>query len=380
MVFPAFQMGAAVGDGTTQTFTVIDSSQCLVNGLYRRVGVVDTGTGTAITSPDTGLAGEVIRVTGVTNATTITVQRNVGTESSPVTSVADNSLFVHIGNAFADASSRPNSFLTKEIRVINYTQTFRNAWAISGSVAAIQNVIGDTNISKSRVECAQYHAMDIENSAFWGRRSNTAGVAGTNYSSRTMAGVIAQISDSQSSALFLPASSGGSSNVSTANSGAAGSLSMADFEAWADHLFDMTYDPMMSNMRTMFVGKQARNVINALCRMNANYYIENGTTSWGLRFSRVEITRGTLVMIEHPLLNTNPFWQTLAIALDLSGISFAYLIGRKTKSEEYNQNGTAVDNAVDAVGGSLLTECTVLNKNPAGCGVLTNIKTAVANA
>lgn len=378
MIFPTFQLTEAATTG--QTLTVADSTQALINGLYKVVGVVDTGTGTTLSSVDTTLAGEIVQVTGVTNSTTITVTRNIGGTSNAV--LADNTLFVYIGNAFRDASERPNSFLTKEIRVINYTQIFRDAWAVSGTVAAIQNLIGDTNVSKSKYECAQYHAKNIEANLFWGRRSNSAGTIGTNYSSRTMNGIITQITDPQAASLFLPGS-GQSSNIVTANSPVsgtptAGALTIEDFEAWLNNMFDMTYDPMSGMERTVFVGRVAHIVINRLCRDNSEYNVERGETVWGLRFARLTLTRGDITLVEHPLLNTNPFWQTLAIAVDIPAICIAYLQGRKTKSEEYNQQGLAIDNGIDAVGGSLLSELTILNKNPSGCGVYTNIKTASA--
>lgn len=380
MIFPTFQVNGAIADGTTTALTVVDSSQVIPGGLYKRIGVANTD-GVTIDSPDTTLAGEIILVTAVGSSTAITATRNVGTLASPITSIADKSVFVHIGNAFGDASTRPNSFLTREIRVINYTQIFRNAWAISGTVAAIQNLIGDTNIAKSRVECSQYHAKEIEAAIIWGKRQNTTGTIGTSYASRTLNGVVAQITDTQSQSLFLPGASQ-SGNITTANSKVSGTpttgaLNIDDFESWANHIFDMAYDPMSGMERVLFVGRTAHTVLNKLSRLNSTYFMENGKTEWGLRFGRMHLTRGDLIIIEHPLLNTNPFWQTLAIAIDIPSISIAYLAGRKTKSEEYNQSGIAIDNAIDAQGGSLLTELTVLCKNPAGCGVYTNILTAV---
>jgi hypothetical protein len=372
MVFPSFQVNGAIADGTTQAITVDDSSQVIPNGLYKRIGTD--------VAPLTTYASEIVLVTAVGSSTAITVTRNVGSTGT-YTSIPDNSVFVHIGNAFADASVRPNSFLTKEIRVINYTQIFRNAWAISGTVAAIQNLIGDTNTSKTKVECAQYHAMDIEKSLLFGIRSNTAGVAGTSNAFRTMSGIVSQISDSQSSNLFLPGTTY-SSNIVVANSAVsstptAGALSIDDFENWLDACVNMSYSPESGMERVIFCGKTARKVFNRLARLNGTYNIERGYTEWGLRFDRLIFTRVTVVIIEHPLLNTNAHWVKMAIAVDLSSLSLAYMIGRKTKSEEYNQNGTAVDSAVDAVGGSLLTELTILCKNPAGCGIMTNITQAV---
>ena len=397
LVFPLFQ--AAVNTAITNVATTISAvdagsaALAIPNGLYKFIGYYNTSNN-AFASVDTTLGGEIIQVTSV-SGTTITVARNIG--DSAGTGVAGQGtaytatvnlapVFVHVGNAFADASTRPNSVLTKEIRVVNYTQIFRNAWAISGTVAAIQNLVGDTNIAKSRNECAQYHAKDIEASMIFGKGAISSGITSgsANYQGRTMNGIIAQIKDSQAAGLFLPGQDS-SSNIKTANSSisgtpTAGALSLGDFEDWANSLFDMSYDPASALERVVFVGRTSHVVINRLARANATYFLENGKTEWGLRFSRFHLTRGDLIIIEHPLLNTNFFWQTLAIALDISAISIAYMIGRKTKSEEYNQAGTAIDNAIDAVGGSLLSELTIMNKNPAGCGVMTNIRQAVGPA
>ena len=387
LVFPLFQL-ATSGSITASTTTFPTpagsgmSALAIPNGLYKYVGTYNTTTDT-FSAVDTTMAGEIIQVSSV-SGDNITVIRGIGgsTKQSFTLSATSAPVYVHIGNAFADASTRPNSVLTKEIRVVNYTQIFRNAWAVSGTVAAIQNLIGDTNVAKSRNECAQYHAKEIESALIFGKGAvdNT----GT-YQFRTLNGVIEQIKDSQATNLFLPGQTA-ASNISTANSSisgtgaTAGALSLGDLENWANGLFDMSYDPGSALERVLFVGRTAHVVINRLARANATYYIENGKTEWGLRFSRFHLTRGDLIIIEHPLLNTNFYWQTLAIALDISAISIAYMIGRKTKSEEYNQAGTAVDNAIDAVGGSLLSELTIMNKNPAGCGVMTNIRQAVGPA
>jgi hypothetical protein len=377
MIFPSFTVNGAIADTTTTSVTVYDSSQVIPNGLYKRVGTTTGGSG-ALT-PSTTYASEIVLVTAVASGTAITVTRGIG---STAANIAGDSTFVHIGNAFADASTRPNSFLTREIRVVNYTQIFRNAWALSGTVAAIQNLLGDTNLSKSKIECSQYHAMDIEKSLFFGVRSNTAGVAGSSNAFRTMNGIISQISDGQAASLFLPGQVS-SSNITVANSSkngtpTAGDLSIDDLENWLDQTWNMSYDPASGMERVVFCGLTAHKVFNRLARLNTTYYIQNGVTEWGLQFSRIKFARGTVVLIEHPLFNTNLQWSRMAVAVDLPSISLAYMVGRKTKAEEYNQNGTAIDSAIDAAGGSLLTELTILCKNPAGCGIMLNIQKALS--
>lgn len=390
LVFPMFVLtGIGASPATNQTFTVADSSQCIVGGLYRYSGPMDVSVTPAVPGTPVGFAqgaSEVILVTGVTNATTITVKRNVGLSFgntvgtgvayAPTTTASP--LFTHIGNAQSEGSTRPVSVLTKEVRVVNWTQIFRNAWQISGTVSAIQNLVGDTNIAKSKQECAQYHGIDQEKSLLWG--SGAVDDTGT-YQLRTLKGMVAQIQDASANALYLPGSAGASSNLTTAASNAvAGQLSIKDLEAFANNTFDMAYDPMSALERVAFVGRTAHTVLNTLARGNSTYFMENGQTDWGLRFSRMHLTRGDLIIIEHPAFNTNIHWQNAIMLLDISAISVAYMIGRKTKAEEYNQNGVAIDNAIDATGGSLLTELTVMNRNPAGCGIMSNVKVAVSNS
>jgi hypothetical protein len=79
-------------------------------------------------------------------------------------------------------------------------------------------------------------------------------------------------------------------------------------------------------------------------------------------------------MIEHPLFNSNPSWQKMAVILDLSSFNLAYLGDRKTMSKDFNVEGKiASDNGIDAIGGTLTTELTVLVKNPPANGVIFNL-------
>ncbi len=127
----------------------------------------------------------------------------------------------------------------------------------------------------------------------------------------------------------------------------------------------------------MFVGGQAKKVINNIGRMNGTYYMTQGQTTWGLQFDTIKIARGTFRIIEHPLFNTNPSWAALAIAVDLSSYSLAYLGDRKTQNKEFNMTGDSVsDNGIDAVGGTLTTELTTVLKNPPACGIMTNLTAA----
>jgi hypothetical protein len=66
----------------------------------------------------------------------------------------------------------------------------------------------------------------------------------------------------------------------------------------------------------------------------------------------------------------------MAVAVDLSTFHLAYLGNRKTMSKEFNQDGTPVDNGIDAVGGTLTTELTVEIRNPPANAVITGLTAA----
>jgi len=115
-------------------------------------------------------------------------------------------------------------------------------------------------------------------------------------------------------------------------------------------------------------------VLNAIGRLNGTYQLVDGQTSFGLQFSTVKLSRGVVRIIEHPLFNafgaTSTF-SKMGVVVDLPTFSLAYLGDRKTSHKGFNESGTAsTDNGVDAVGGTLTTECTALFKNPQANAVL----------
>jgi hypothetical protein len=86
--------------------------------------------------------------------------------------VAANAALYQVGNAFEEGSLRPQSLIINPVRITNYTQIFRNTWAISDTIRATMMIAGDTNIQESRQDCAGFHAADIEKGIFFGQKSN----------------------------------------------------------------------------------------------------------------------------------------------------------------------------------------------------------------
>lgn len=343
MIFPSVTLNAAVADGVATTFTVV-SSENIVPGMVLQHATTR----------------ENVLVTSVTNSTTIVVARGIGTVAAAAMSTS-TVLYV-IGNAYEEASTRPQSLVIVPTRTINYTQIFRNTWMLSGTALATSVIAGGSPDAETRQDCAMFHAVDIEKALLWGQ---TYSGTRNNMPFRTMNGLINRVT---------VAASG---NVTTLGA----TTTWTQLEAALDPVFEQVTDPKNPNERVMFVGGAARRIIHAICRLNSTYMINDQMTEWGLQFDTLKLPRGRINMVEHPLFNafgSTASWGKMGIAVDLPTFGLAYMTGRKTQSREFNMSGTPVDSGIDAVGGTLTTELTCLVKNPAANGVLYNFTAGAA--
>ena len=343
-VFPNFTLTANIGTGDT-TFTVADTSTLIPGQLHRLQE-----------------SGEVVIINSVDSATQITVGRSVGTVAAAAVDVGtDITTAYQVGNAFEEASIRPNALSVQVERVTNLTHIFRDTWALSGSSAATRVIAGDSPIAENKGDGAAFHAGAIEKALFFSQKSQ-----GTRNGQpfRTMDGLINIVSD----LTYYPDS------YSVPNVYTAGSTTTYDqLIAMLDPVFNQVTDPMGPQERLLFVGGGARNVLHQIGRLSGQYEIMNSQTNFGLQFDSFKIPRGSFKIIEHPLFNTNPYWSKMAVAVDPASFSIAYLDGRDTQHLEFNSKGVPVDNGIDAVGGTLTTECTVEVRNPPANAVVWNL-------
>ena len=339
MIFPSVTINAAQAVGDT-TLTVVSTTNILPGMMLRNQAT-----------------GETFIVNTVASGTSITVTRGVGTVAAAEMSAAQ--VCYQVGNAFEEGSNRPSALSIQAVRVTNYTQIFRNSWALTDTARATQVIAGDTNVAETRSECAAFHAVDIEKAIFWQQKYQ-----GTRNGQpfRTMDGLINQVTVNAAA------------NVTTAGA----TTNYTQLETALDVCFNTVTDPKVANERVLFCGGGAKKVLNNIGRLNGTYQLVDGQTSYGLQFSSFKTSRGTFRMIEHPLFNSNADWAKMAIAVDLSSFNLAYLGDRKTVSSEYGTKGQALENGADAIGGSLTTELTCLVKNPAANAIIYGLAAAAA--
>lgn len=344
MIFPAITLTAAGQASGDTTFSCLSTANVLPGMMFRH-----------------DVTGENVIVNAIISPTQLTVSRGVGTIGAAAMG-ASTALYM-IGTAFEQSSLRPQAMNIAPVRITNFCQIFRNTWALSNSMRATQVIAGDSTIAENRQDCALFHAVDIEKALFWGQKFQ-----GTRNGQpfALMDGIINLVVNN------APA------NITTFGA----TTNYTQLENALDPLFNVVADPRAPNERILFVGGVARRVLTQIGRLNGNYQIMDGQTSFGLQFSQFKIARGKFTMIEHPLFNafgTASTWAKMAVAIDLSTFNIAYLGDRRTESKEFNAGGNvAQDNGIDAVGGTLTTELTCLVKNPAAFGVFYNFTAGAA--
>jgi hypothetical protein len=349
MLFPEMTVGAGGQTAADIVFTVTSTSNIVPGTLFR----VNT-------------TGENVLVNTVIGLTQVSVTRAVGGTSAQA--IAGAVKLYSIGNAFEEASLRPQSLIINPVRITNLTQIFRNTWALSETVRATQMIAGDSNVAESKQDCSVFHAIDIEKALFWGQKFQGSK---NGQPFRTMDGLIAIVSN-----IANYPSSYSSTNVFTAG----GTTNYTQLQGFLEPTLNQQTDPKVANERVIFCGGTAKRVINDIGRLNGTYYLQQGQTAYGLQFTTFMTARGTFRLIEHPLFNSNADWAKMAVVVDLSSFSVAYLGNRQTQYAPFTGQASdgAVDNGIDAQGGTLTTEMTCLVKNPPANAVIYNLTAGAA--
>jgi hypothetical protein len=355
MVFPFVTVnGSRVAGDTT---LVVDDTSIAANGSPMIPGMILR---TALY--------ELVLVTAVASSTSMTIVRAFGSVAAQ--GIADNEILYMVGTAYEEASARPLPYSLDTIQVSNYTQIFRNSWAVSGSASAVQVIAGNKADAENKADCMAMHARDVEFMSLFGQQKTGVNVNGKPI--RASEGLEGNI---------MRLASGNVTNV-------VGATSYTSLETMLDKCFNTNIEGNAMNERILFVGGVARRVINNIGRLNSNgsgWTTTSGETEFGMQFDSFKIARGTFHMIEHPLLNAYGAGAPqafTAIAVHLPTFNYAYLGGRDTKAEDYGLGGSVLQagvtdqSGVDAMGGSLTSELCTQIKLPAANAIIRNLNAA----
>lgn len=341
LVFASVMINAVGGYAAGATVFVVDTTAGMVPKMV-------------IYNPATR---ENIRVISVDSAVQITVTRAFGRVAAGL--VADDAVLVVIGNAYEEGSSRPVSRGLTTTYVANYTQIFRDAWAVTDTARASYTEMGFENVAENKRDCMLLHSVNIESAIIFGQpKMDTSGTQPLHATQ----GII------DSTEQYAPANTNAAAATTT-------------FDQWVSLIegaFQYSADLGDPKSRTLFGGSAAIKVINDIARKSGQVFIQDGQTSFGLHFTKFLFYKGTIYMVEHPLLNGIPGMSGLALIVDMPALRLAYMDGRDTRPEEYGGIGKNNANGVDADGGSLTTELAVEYLNPASGSVIYGLTAGVA--
>ena len=342
----------ATAKGTTQQLSVTADSLVMPNQVH------ELSTGEHIF---------VISVTG----NTITVVRGMG--QLPALAVPAGERSFHISDAFEESSLRPAGMTFVPTFKENITQIYRHTWAVSGSMASVVNIFGQTFQMTNEQDVILAHSLAQELGLIFGQMNDTVK---THHGQplRTSDGLIAQIRK------HAPQNISQAPNV----------LTYTWLSKWVRKMFDIIYNQSESMERTVYVDNQAMAALQVLGRNQGTNMTNPQTNIFGQVFRTFQTETGVFHFVLHPLLNlyanTFPSRAGQMLILDLAAISYGTLPGRDGRWGDFNMgagmgglaaaDGHAADMGIDAQGRSILTESSNLLLAPAACGYLWGIQEA----
>ena len=346
--FSVLTVTAAAAEGD-DTLTVDSTSGMVPNMVFHNVSTREN-----------------IRVMSITSATEVAVQRGFGRLAADAIDSGEE--LIGIGSASEQGSARPAARSQKVQYLSNYTQIWRNAWAITNTAKASYAESGFSNIAENRKDCAMFHSQDMETSLVFGQKSLDANGGPNGMPLHTTQGILDSIMQ------YAP------DNVEAAGA----TTNFDQLEDMITPAFTYNTDPSGSKERVMVTGAEGNKVIQQIGRNHANPQMFLDQNEMGMVFTRIRTYKGIVNVIEHPLFNGLPGIGNMALILDLPSIKMAYMDGRDTTPEEYGLGGTASHEAggdllggIDAQGGSLTTEAAVEMTNPYSCAVITGLTEGV---
>ena len=299
---------------------------------------------------------ETVRVLSITNTTTLEATRSFGRVAAAATAVGD--YLIAIGSAFEEGSARPTARGMTTVYVPNYTQIFRNAWAVTDTARASLVEQGFGNVQENRKDCSILHSVDCEAAIIFGQpEAPASGTTGPLHATQGVYDAIDQ---------YAPA------NTNTAGA----TTTFAELVALVEPAFTYSTDMGNAKERIAFCGATAMKVLHDIGHAYGQVQVSQNETSFGMQFTKFKFYKGTINLVEHPLFNSTTALAKLMIVMELSALKLAFMNGRDTAAEEYGGTGRNNANGVDAVGGSLTSEFAVELINPFSCCVIEGLTAA----
>ena len=288
--------------------------------------------------------GEVIMVNSI-NGNRVTVVRGFGgSQIMPIQPTAISDVVLQrIGTAFPEGSQRPIGSSTYHMTKLNFTQIFRNTWALTRTARMRQR---KTDLKKRlKEETLMIHMRDIEMSMLFGIKSS--GYQDGN-PLRTMDGIYRQIT----------------TNIASPYNGI---LTKPALDYFLERIFEKTIEGQ-PNTRIAVCGRGFITLVNRLAEESRHYIMDGTEDFFGQDVTVWKTPHGTIKLIPHDLLSEIPGRRNDLIVLHPGAFHVYYMYEGQEDHE-----GVQGNQGVDADIGGLITEVTIALKGELTCGIMTGI-------
>ncbi len=256
-------------------------------------------------------APELLKVTSVTNGTTIVVERQyAGTDGT--SGITNGAGLTRVGSAHAEGSGSPTVVSSNPTKYTNYTQIFKTPYELTETARNTYFRTGDP-LKNDQIRKSFVHAEKIEQAMFWGVAHESTGSNGQ--PERTMAGL--------------------RSMITSHNTVFAADPTLDTFIAALSPVFD--YDAgQAGDERVVYCGNGALNYLNKLIASDNSTRINyNGEiTMYGQRMMKFSIPQGSIAIKSHPLMNVHPLYTYSMFVINPSGLVYRPLKNRDTKVQK----------------------------------------------
>lgn len=269
--------------------------------------------------------GEVMHVTADTTSTSLAVSRNIGGTSYTISN--DDDLFV-AGFAAQDGADTPTPVTFDATVASNYTQIFRYAFSVSGTLQSTYLRTGPKE-DEARTKALKIHMSDIERAFFFGIKHEANG--STAQPTRYTGGLLTQLT-----------------NVIDCNSDIDGDGTMS--EEQFDEQLIQTIFKFGSSQKIAFVGDKVAHHLQMYGKDRWTPQAVQG--AYGVNLTRYNTFAGDLMVHLHPQFRQVPGMREAMVIVDFPYVTYRYLEGRDTQLLENRQG-----NGEDRVKHEYLTEC-----------------------
>ena len=279
--------------------------------------------GALIINVDTG---EVMRCSAdAPNATTLTVERNIGGTSHQI---ADNADLIIGGFAAVEGDTSPTAVSFDATVVSNYTQIFRTAFKVTNTLRSTYLRTGDKE-DEVTTKGLKLHMSDIERAMFWGYKHESNG--STAQPTRFTGGLLNSLT------INIDATTGSYSG---------GGITEDELDKeLIENIFAFG-----SNQKLAFCGARVASNLQKIGKDRWSPTVVEGT--YGVSMTRYSTFAGDLLVHLHPQFRQIPEMANSMVIIDLPYVRYRFLKGRDTQLLKNRQSPDE-----DAVKHEYLTEC-----------------------